>query len=142
MTLPHEISFHYRPALLALVLIVAIGVAVSDRSGGADRAWSAAFILVSCLGAYGMMRAFVSLAVRPIAAARPRLVRVWSLVWFYGVIPVSVVGAYFGAYKLHAHTPGVEEVAGCVAFAAAMAAGSFPAIRASADRLTSGWSGP
>jgi hypothetical protein len=140
---PHDIAFRYRPHILALVLAGAVGAVVIDPgSDRADKLSDALSIaLVSALG-YGTMRTFVWLVVRPLTDRLPRLVRGWGLVWFYGAIPLSLLGLYLGSSTLHAPTPSAGTVAFVVAASASMAAGTFAAIRATAGRLTPGWSGP
>ena len=142
MISPHDDAFRYRPHLLALVVGAAIAAALlapgSDRT---DKMTDAlAIIAASALG-YGIMRAFVWVAVRSLANAWPRLVRYWGLIWFYGAIPLSLLGLYLGSKQLGASAPNTPTVAFVVVGAASMAAGAFAAIRTDAGRPTGGWSG-
>jgi hypothetical protein len=139
----HGPEFRYRPHLLAFILVCALLFAVFDPiSRQGDRASD---VLTICLGsvlAYATMRLFVWICVRPIAAHWPRLLRKWGLAWFYGAIPLSVLGLYVGSSLLHAPTPSMSTIAFVFAAAASMAAGAFPTVDASRSRPTNAWSDP
>jgi hypothetical protein len=127
----HDLAFPYRPHILALVLAGALVVVLVDpASERGDKASDAlAIALVTALG-YATTRILVWVLARPIAARWPRLVRAWGLIWFYGVIPLSLIGLFAGSIELHATTPGVTTIAFVVAAAASTAAGAFAAVRA------------
>jgi len=112
-------------------LVAALVDPASDRSNRASDAISIA--LVAALG-YGTMRLFVWAAARPLADRWPRLVQAWGISWFYGVIPLSLMGLFVGTITLHAVRPNATTIAFVVAAAASMAAGAFAAIRAVAGR--------
>jgi hypothetical protein len=139
----HGPEFRYRPHILALILACALLVTLFDPiSRRGERASDALAICLGSALAYATMRLFVWIFVRPIAAHRPSLLRNWGLAWFYGAIPLSVLGLYVGSIQLHAPTPNMSTIAFVIAAAASMAAGAFPAIGASRSRLTNAWSGP
>lgn len=71
MILPHELAFRFRPHLLALLLVVGAGIALlAPFPHGTDIGATVAFI-----PAYGVMRVFVAVAVKPLAITFPRIVR-------------------------------------------------------------------
>jgi hypothetical protein len=139
----HDPQFRYRPHILALILAgCLVATLVDPTSHRGDKGSDTLTIcLVSAL-AYATMRLFLWIAARPIAANWPRLLRNWALAWFYGAIPLSLVGLYVGSVQLHAPTPNASTIAFVITVAASMAAGAFPAVRASSGRLTNAWSGP
>lgn len=129
--------------MLAAVLGTALAVALVDPgSDRADKLSDALSICVASVLGYGAMRAFVWIVARPLTPRWPHVVRVWGLICFYGVIPLSLFGLYFGSWEFHAPTPSPATVAFVVAGATSVAAGAFAAIRATPGRLTIGWSGP
>lgn len=125
MTSPHDARFPYRRHILAVVLVGAVVAALLDPSSRrGDRIPDALFVCVASLGAYAVMRLLMVL-IRTLPAVSPRLLHNWGPAWFYGAVPVSLVGLYVGSYKLHAPTPNLATVALVVAVAAAMAAAAF-----------------
>jgi hypothetical protein len=114
------------------MLVVVLATALAD---------ALSICAVSVLG-YGAMRALVWIAARPLTPKWPDVVCVWGLICFYGLIPLSLFGLYFGSWESHAPTPSPTTVAFVVAGAPSVAAGAFAAIPATAGRLTIGWSGP
>src|SRR6267142_1204381 len=143
MSALHDPQFRYRPHILALILAGCLVATLVDPTSlrgeiGSD---ALAICLVSAL-AYATMRLFVWVAARPLAANWPRLLRNWAFAWFYGATPLSLLGLYVGSVQLHAPTPNTSTIAFVIAVAASMAAGAFPAVRASGGRLTNAWSGP
>ena len=143
MTSPHDLAFPYRPHILVLVLVSALGVALANPvSGRGDRASDAlAIALVAALG-YGTMRIFVWAAARPLVARWPRLVLAWGLIWFYGAIPLALIGLFVGSIELHAPRPNAATVAFVVAAAASTAAGAFAAVRAARSSNNRVWTPP
>ena len=142
MTSPHEIAFRYRPHILALIVAGAVAAALVDPdSDRADRLRDALVIGLAAVLGFGTMRAFIWFAVRLLEGRLSGLVRAWGLIWFYGAIPLLVLGLYVGSSRLDAPVPSQATVAFVVAAAASMAAGAFAAIRATAGRLTTGSSG-
>jgi drug/metabolite transporter (DMT)-like permease len=131
VTSPHDLAFPYRPHILALVLVGALGAALANPfSGGGDRASDTlAIALVAALG-YGTMRIFVRAAVRPLAARWPRLVLAWGLIWFYAVVPLSLIVLFVGSIEHHAPRPNAATIAFVVVAATSTAAGAFAAVRA------------
>jgi hypothetical protein len=140
---PHDSAFRYRRHMLVVVLATAIAVALVDPgSDRADKLPDALSICVVSVLGYGAMRALVWIAARPLTPKWPHVVCVWGLICFYGLIPLSLFGLYFGSWESHAPTPSPTTVAFVVAGATSVAAGAFAAIQATAGRLTIGWSGP
>jgi hypothetical protein len=138
----HGPEFRYRLHLLAVILVCALlGTLFDPISRQGDRASDALAICLGSTLAYATMRLFLWIFVRPIAAHWPRLPRAWGLAWFYGAIPLSLLGLYVGSLLLHAPTPNVSTIAFVIATAASMAAGAFPPISASNSRLTNDGSG-
>lgn len=88
------------------------------------------------------MRIFVWAVVRPLAARWPRLVRAWGLIWFYGAIPLTLIGLFLGTLQLHAVTPNSTTIAFVVVAAASMAAGAFAAVRGTAGSSNNRWRRP
>jgi hypothetical protein len=128
---PHDPRFRYRPLFLAVILAGALVVALVDpASHGGDRTSDALSIALVAVAGYLTMRIFVWAAARPLAARWPRLVRAWGLIWFYGAIPLSLIGLFIGTLQFHAVMPNATTVAFVVVAAASMAAGAFPAVRA------------
>ena len=139
MSLPHELGFRFRPHLLVLLLIAGSGVALFAPSGlSVGRIGSVAFIAVAIAASYLVMRVFVALAVKPLMVTHPRIARGWGLAWFYGALPLSLLGFFFGLRVLNAPSPGVGAWALIVVVATSMAAGAFETIRLTASRLTIG----
>ena len=129
--------------MLAVIVAGALIVALVDpASRGGDRGSDALSIALVAAAGYLTMRVFVWVAARPLATRLPRLVRVWGLIWFYGAIPLSLVGLFIGTLRLHAVTPNATTVAFVVVAAASMAAGAFPAVRAAAGSSNNRWRGP
>ena len=143
MTSPHDLAFPYRPHLLAVILAGALVVALVDpTSHRGDAAADALSIALVAAAGYGTMRILVWAAARPLAAWWPRLVRAWGLIWFYGAIPLSLIGLFVGTLQLHAVTPNATTIAFVVVAAASVAAGAFPAVRAAAGSSNNRWRGP
>ena len=123
--------------MFALILAGALGVALLDPSSVRSAKLSdVAAIALASLLAYGTMRIFVWLAVRPFGERLPKVVRAWGLIWFYGAIPLTLVGLYVGSIKLHAPTPSAATVAFVVAVATSIGAGAFTAVKVTTGRLT------
>jgi len=139
MSLPHELGFRFRPHLLVLLLIAGAGVALFAPSGlGAGPIGSVAFIAVTIAASYLVMRVFVALAVKPLIVSHPRIARGWGLAWFYGALPLLLLGFFLGLRVLNAASPGVGAWGLIVVVATSMAAGAFESIRLTASRLTIG----
>ena len=81
-------------------------------------------------------------AVRPLASRWPHLARAWGLIWFYGAIPLTLIGLFLGTLQLHAVRPNATTIAFVLVAAASMAAGAFPAVRATAGSSNNRWRGP
>ena len=143
MSALHDPEFRHRRHILAAIVVSALLVTLVDPTShrGDKGADAIAICLISALG-YASMRLFVWLVARPLAANWPRLLRVWGLAWFYGAIPLSVLGLYIGTLQTHAPAPNISSIAFVIAAAASFGAGAFPAIGASNSRLTNAWSGP
>jgi hypothetical protein len=141
VTSPHEPAFPYRPHILALLLVGALAVALVDpASSRGDKASDVlAIALVAVLG-YATSRIFVWAVARPLAARWPRLVLACGLIWFYGAIPLSLIGLFVGSIALHATAPNLTTIAFVVTAAASTAAGVFAAVRA-ARPLNDRWRG-
>jgi hypothetical protein len=139
----HDPAFRYRRHILAAILVSALLITLVDpTSGRGDKVSDAiAICLISALG-YASMRLFVWLFARLFTAKWPRLLRVWGLAWFYGAIPLSVLGLYVGIKQSHAPAPNISSIAFVIAAAASFGAGAFPAVSAPSDRLTNAWTGP
>ena len=128
---PHDPAFTYRPHILALVLLGALGATLaSSGSGRGERALDAVAVVLVAAVAYGTMRFFVWAAVRPLVVRWPRLVLAWGLIWFYAVVPLSLIVLFVGSVKHHAPRPNPATIAFVVAAAAFTAAGAFAAVRA------------
>jgi hypothetical protein len=128
---PHDPAFPYRPHILALVLLVALGATLANPvSGRGEKALDALAIALAAAVAYGTVRLFVWAAVRPLVARRPRLVLAWALIWFYTIVPLSLIVLLVGSVQHHAPRPNAATIAFVVAAAASMAAGAFAAVRA------------
>jgi hypothetical protein len=139
MIFPHELAFRFRPHLLALFLLVGAGIALfAPFPHGPDIGATVAFIPVMIVASYSVMRVFVAVAVRPLAIIFPRIVRAWGLAWFYGAVPLSLLGLFFGLRVLHVASSGLGMVGLLVVVAASMSAGAFESIRVTASRLTNG----
>jgi hypothetical protein len=139
MSLPHELGFRFRPHLLVLMLVVGAGVALFAPSGlSAGPIGRVVFIAVAIAGSYLVMRVFVTLAVKPLVITLPRIARGWGLAWFYGALPLSLLGFFVGIRVLGAPSPGVGAWGLIVVVASSMAAGAFESIRLTASRLTIG----
>jgi hypothetical protein len=140
MILPHELAFRFRPHLLALLLAVGAGIALfAPFPRGPDVGAMVAFIPVIIIASYSVMRVFVSVAVKPLAATFPRIARGWGLAWFYGAVPLSLLGVlFFGLRALHVASPGLGTAGLVVVVAASMSAGAFESVRVTASRLTNG----
>jgi hypothetical protein len=118
---------------LAIIFAGALVVTLVDpASHRGDRASDALSIALVAAAGYGIMRIFVWAAARPLAARWPRAVGAWGLSWFYGAIPLSLIGLFLGTLQLTAVTPNATTIAFVVVGAASMAAGAFPAVRAAA----------
>jgi hypothetical protein len=125
----HDPEFRYRPHILALIFVGALLVTLVDpTSHRGDIASDALAICLFSALAYATMRLFVWIFARPIAAHWPRLLRNWGLAWFYGAIPLSLLGLYAGTRELHAPTPSLSTIAFVIAGAASMAAAAFPTV--------------
>ena len=128
--MPHDLEFPYRPHLLTAFLAGAFLTALVDpASHSSERLPDVLFIAVVAVACYGTMRLFVWAALRPLAATSPRLVRYWGLGWFYGAIPLLLLGLFVGTARLAGGTPNATTIASVVVAAASMAAGAFPAVR-------------
>jgi|ERR1700733_1363282 len=139
MSLPHELGFRFRPHLLVLLLIAGAGItffAPSGPSGGPIG--SVAFIAVAIATSYLVMRVFVALAVKPLMITHPRIARGWGLAWFYGALPLSLLGFFLGVRVLNAPSPAAGAWGLIAVVATSMAAGAFESIRLTASRLTIG----
>jgi hypothetical protein len=119
-----------------------VAALVDPASRGSDRASDAVSIALVGTAGYLTMRILVWVAARPLAARLPRLVRAWGLTWFYGAIPLALVGLFIGTLRLDAVTPNATTVAFVVVAVASMAAGAFPAVRAAAWSSDNRWRGP
>ncbi len=82
------------------------------------------------------MRAFVALAVKPLAVAHPRIARGWGLAWFYGALPLSLLAFFLNLRALNVPSPGLGSWGLVAVAASSMAAGAFESIRLTANRLT------
>jgi len=134
---PHDSAFRYRRWLLGALLATALAVAlVGPGAARADKLPDALSVCLVSVLCYALMRAFVWVAARPLTRRWPRLVRNWGLFWFYGAIPLFLSALYLGSWVSRAPAPSAATVAFVVAAAASVAAGSFAAIGASADRAT------
>jgi hypothetical protein len=71
----------------------------------------------------------------------PRIARTWGLAWFYGAIPLSVIGLFVGMHSLNLSTPKVGLVGLLIVVAAAMSAGAFESVRVTASPQTIGSGG-
>jgi hypothetical protein len=139
MSLPHELGFRFRPHLLVLMLVAGAGVALLAPSGlSAGPIGRAAFIAVAIVASYLVMRVFVAVAVKPLVTTLPRIARGWGLAWFYGALPLSLLGFFVGVRVLGAPSPGVDAWGLIVVVASSMAAAAFESIRLTASRLTIG----
>jgi len=139
MSLPHELGFRFRPQLLVLTLIAGGAVALFAPSGlSAGLIGGSDFIAVTIAASYLAMRVFVAGAVKPLAVSHPRIARGWGLAWFYGALPLSLLGFFVGLRVLDAPSPGVGAWGLIVVVASSMAAGAFESIRLTASRLTIG----
>jgi hypothetical protein len=58
-------------------------------------------------------------------------VKAWALAWFYGAVPVVVIGTFLGSHELHAPPPTPGLLIIIFAIAAAMGIGAIGSIRAS-----------
>lgn len=131
---PHDPGFAYRPQLLGLILAGALLAALADPASDRHARLSDALAigLVAALG-YGAMRLCV-LALRPLSARWPQLVRGWGLASFYGAIPAAVFALYAGTLACHAAAPSAATLAFVVAGAAAVAAGAAAVLPARTRR--------
>lgn len=139
----HDRDFGHRRTLLAVVLAGAIGAAALDpASAPADRLTDAlSVLLVAALG-YVAMRLLSWLLVRLLAGRAARLLRGWGLFWFYGALPLFFIALYAGSAWLDAPQPGIATLGFVGAAAAAIAAGAFAAIRATARGRSVGATAP
>jgi hypothetical protein len=139
MILPHELAFRFRPHLHALLLAVGAGAGIALFAPfPPDVGAMVAFIPVIIIASYSVMRVFVSVAVKPLAATFPRIARGWGLAWFYGAVPLSLLGVFSGLRALHVASPGLGTAGLVVVVAASMSAGAFESVRVTASRLTNG----
>jgi hypothetical protein len=132
---PHSSAFGYRRQMLGVLLATAVAVALAGPGAArADKLPDALSICAVWVLCYGMMRAFVWLAARPLMRRWPRMVHNWGLFWFYGAIPLFLSALYLGSWASGAPTPSPTTVAFVVAAATSVAAGAFAAIRATPVR--------
>jgi hypothetical protein len=139
MELPHELAFRYRPQLFMVVLLV--GAAISLFALARPEIDSLAmlvFLAVVTAVSYFAMRLFVAIAVKPLAASHPRIVRGWGLIWFYGALPLSLTALFIGAHELNVLSAGWGLIGLLVVVATSMSAAAFESIRVTAHRLTIG----
>jgi hypothetical protein len=134
MNLPHELVFRFRPHLFALLLVIGAGIALlTPFPHGPDIGARMVFIPMMIIASYSVMRVFVALAVKPLALTYPRLARGWGLTWFYGAVPFSLLGLFFGFRALHVSSSRLGLVGFLLVVAGSMSAGAFESIRVTAS---------
>jgi len=137
MIAPHEHAFRYRPHLLVVAVLAAAGALLLEpTTSGYGYVASIAILAVVVGLSYVVMFIFVRIAVNPLQAQYPSLVRIWALAWFYGAAPVSLIALYVGLSQLHAPPPSAATTALTFAASVGMAAAALSPLRGDRGRLT------